>query len=58
MSKSIDQFIERVNRLEQRFKRDRYADQWLMPRDLLLEVRDELVSPMLPEPEIVEEKVS
>lgn len=39
---AIEELIERINRLEERFKKDKYADAWLIPRDLLIRVRDEL----------------
>jgi hypothetical protein len=36
----ITAFIERVNRLEARYKRDKYANDWLIPRDMMIALRD------------------
>jgi len=35
-------FIARVERLEKRFKRDRYTDAYLMPRDLMVAICERL----------------
>lgn len=44
---SIKEFIERVDRLEKRYKNNKYADTVLMPLALLIEVRDEIRQPKL-----------
>ena len=44
----VKEFIERIDRLEKRFKGDKYADRWLVPKEILIAVRDELKAPMLP----------
>lgn len=38
----VGAFVDRVDRLEERFRGDRYADYWLMPRELMIALRDEL----------------
>jgi hypothetical protein len=38
----ITAFIERVTKLETRYKRDKYANDWLMPRDMMIALRDVL----------------
>lgn len=43
----ITEFIERVDRLEARYKGHKYADRWLVPREILIAVRDELKAPTL-----------
>lgn len=43
----VTDFIERVDRLEKRYKGDKFAERWLMPRDLVIAVRDELKQPKL-----------
>lgn len=53
----VTEFIARVDRLEKRFKVDKFANQWLMPRDLMIAVRDELKAPTL-KLETIEKKVS
>lgn len=53
----VTDFIARVDHLEKRFKGDKFANQWLMPRDLMIAVRDELREPTL-KLEIVEEKIT
>lgn len=40
----ITELVSRIERLEERYKRDKYADMWLMPRDLLIAVRDAVKS--------------
>ena len=47
MTKAQQQFIDRIDKLEQRFKGDKYATSFLMPRELLIELRDEMVQPPL-----------
>jgi hypothetical protein len=42
MSEAADKFIERVDRLEARYRGDKYADVVMMPLDLLVALRDEL----------------
>jgi hypothetical protein len=41
-AEAIAAFIERVERLEKRYKNDRFATSWLMPREMLSAVRDRL----------------
>lgn len=38
----IAAFIERVTKLEARYRRDKYADSWLMPREMMIALRDML----------------
>lgn len=50
MKAEIDNFISRVDRLEQRFEGDeigKYIDEWLMPKDLLIAIRNHLKAPGL-----------
>lgn len=43
MSEAVDKFIERVDRLEARYKGDKYQqDYWQFPVGLLTALRDEL----------------
>lgn len=42
MTKAAERFIARVTRLEARYKGDKYATNWLMPRELMIALRDEL----------------
>lgn len=46
----IQDFIDRVDRLDKRFKRAeyKYVDVYMMPRALVQGVRDELKAPRLP----------
>jgi hypothetical protein len=40
---SVAEFIARVDRLEERFKGDKYSqDSWMFPVDLLKQIRDRL----------------
>lgn len=47
MTDAQQRFIERIDRLEARYKGDKYATSWLMPSELLKEVRDEMKQPDL-----------
>ena len=47
LTEAEKQFVERVGRLEERYKKDKYADAWLMPRELLIRMRDEIEKPEL-----------
>lgn len=38
------EFVDRVNALEERFKRDKYALAWLMPKKLCIQLRDEMMA--------------
>ena len=51
MTKTQQTFVDRVNRIEERYKHDKYATMILMPRDLIIRLRDELVQPVLVEVE-------
>ena len=42
MTETVRQFIERVDRLEARYKGDKYATTFQMPRDEMIALRDEL----------------
>lgn len=43
----IEKFIARIDRLEERYKKDKYASSYLVPADELKAVRDELKQPSL-----------
>lgn len=45
----VAEFIERVDRLEQRYKKAeyKYVDMYMMPREMMKAVRDELKAPKL-----------
>ncbi len=45
----IKDFIERVDRLERRYKKAeyKYVDMYMMPREMMKAVRDELKAPKL-----------
>lgn len=50
MSEAMSEFIEKIDRLEARFKGDpidRYHTHWLIDKELLKKVRDELREPSL-----------
>jgi allantoicase len=50
MKPEIAKFIDRIDRLEKRYKGDliaRYADTWLVPKEELIAVRDHLTKPGL-----------
>lgn len=38
----VERFIAQIEHLEKRYKGHNYADAWLMRRDVLIAVRDEL----------------
>lgn len=42
MTDTVKAFLARVDRLEARYAKDKYADRWLMPREMMLALRDEL----------------
>ena len=46
----IQEFIDRVDRLDKRYKKGeyKYVDMYMMPRTLVQAVRDELKAPRLP----------
>lgn len=43
----IEKFIARIDRLEERYKKDKFASSYLVPADELKAVRDELKEPSL-----------
>lgn len=43
----VEKFIQRVDRLQRRYERSKYPDTWLIPREELMAVRDELKQPGL-----------
>lgn len=43
----IEKFIGRIEHLEKRYKGIKHADMWLVPREELIAVRDELRQPGL-----------
>ena len=43
----IEKFIVRIDRLEERYKKDKFASSYLVPADELKAVRDELKEPSL-----------
>ena len=49
MTATEKELIDRIDQLEKRFANDKYATDWLMPRELLIRLRDEMRAPMLPE---------
>lgn len=42
MTDTVERFIERVTRLEARYKGDKYATTFQMPREDMIALRDEL----------------
>lgn len=42
MTENTKQFIERVTRLEKRYKGDKYAVTFQMPREMMVALKDEL----------------
>jgi hypothetical protein len=38
----VERFIAQIDHLEKRYKGHKYADAWLINRDVLIAVRDEL----------------
>jgi hypothetical protein len=40
MTDPVAEFLARVDRLESRYRNDRYADVFVMPRELMLRLRD------------------
>lgn len=42
MSDVTERFIAKIDRLEARYAKDKYATSWLMPREMMLALRDEL----------------
>jgi hypothetical protein len=47
MTEAQQRFIDRIDKLEARYKNDKYATSWLMDRELLIAVRDEMKQPVL-----------
>ena len=49
MTATEKELIDRIDHLEARYANDKYAEFWLIPRELLIRLRDEIRQPMLPE---------
>jgi hypothetical protein len=47
MAEAQQRFIDRIDKLGARYKNDKYATSWLMDRELLIAVRDEIKQPDL-----------
>jgi len=47
MTDAQQEFIERIDRLEARYKNEKYATSWLIPQELLIAIRDEMKQPKL-----------
>jgi hypothetical protein len=47
MTEAQQRFIDRIDKLEARYKNDKYATSWMMDRELLIAVRDEMKQPVL-----------
>jgi hypothetical protein len=45
MTETQKEFIERVTYLELRYKKDKYVTSFLMPRELLVRLKDEMEIP-------------
>ena len=42
MTATERELIDRIDRLEKRYSGDKYAEFWLIPRELLIRLRDEM----------------